>query len=305
MPEVSQKVGFIGLGVMGLPMAQNLARSRDLEIHAFDLSDKPFAVLERHEAWQQSLFRAETIAALGQCQNVITMLPNSKITSEVIEGAGNLLDSLAPGATIIDMGSSDPAETRRLQSLAVQRQIALIDAPVSGALAKARSGELAIMVGTDAHTLEALKPLLSGMGRQIIATGQVGSAHAIKALNNYVYAAGLLAVSEAVAIAQKLGIDVEILAEVLNASSGRNVASETKLRQFILSGHYSGGFALRLQAKDLATAASLQNLSEFDAPQLQLCAELWSKAAAVLDPGADNTEIHKFLLQRPVLHAAE
>lgn len=288
---------------MGLPMVQNLARDPGLLVMAFDSLDKPFTVLARHAAWGRSLSRVENLVALAPCETVITMLPDSRITSEVILGAGGLADHLGAGSTIIDMGSSNPLETMRLLPILAARGIELVDAPVSGAIAKARSGELSIMVGGDAAKVAALRPILSGMGRQIIAAGKPGAAHAMKALNNYVYAAGLLAVSEAVAIATRIGIDTAILADVLNASSGRNVASETKLRQFILSGDYSGGFALRLQAKDLATAARLQGLAGFDAPQLALCAGLWAEACEALPSGADNTEIHRFLMERNPLAA--
>lgn len=302
---MTSRIGFVGLGAMGLPMVQNLARDPDVQILALDSSNKPFAVLMRHPGWGRNLVRAETLAALASCRTVITMLPDSRVTNEVILGEGGLADQLEPGSTIIDMGSSDPVETMRLVPLLAGRGISLIDAPVSGAVAKARSGELSIMVGGDAATIEALRPILSGMGRQIIAAGKPGAAHAMKALNNYVYAAGLLAVSEAVAIAGRMGIDTSVVADVLNASSGRNVASETKLRQFILSGDYAGGFALQLQAKDLATAARLQDMAAFDAPQLTLCADLWARAVEALPPGADNTAIHKYLLEHRSAAAAE
>ncbi|WP_104493553.1 NAD(P)-dependent oxidoreductase [Paracoccus denitrificans] len=302
---MTRRIGFVGLGAMGLPMVQNLARDPGVQIHALDPSDKPFAVLERHPAWGSGLLRAATPAALASCRTVITMLPDSRITNEVILGDGGLADHLAEGSTIIDMGSSDPVETMRLVPLLAKRGISLVDAPVSGSVPKARSGELSIMVGADAVTVEALRPVLSGMGRQIIVAGSPGAAHAMKALNNYVYAAGLLAVSEAVAIAARMGIDTSVFADVLNASSGRNVASETKLRPFILSGDYSGGFALQLQAKDLATAARLQGLAGFDAPQLALCADLWAQAAGTLPSGADNTAIHKYLMEYCSATAAE
>ena len=105
------------------------------------------------------------------------------------------------------------------------------------------------MAGGDAADLERARPLLSRMGATLIPTGAVGSAHAMKALNNYVYAAGLLAASEALLIARRMGLDLDVFTDVLNASSGRNVATETKLRQFIVPGSYAGGFALALMAR--------------------------------------------------------
>ncbi|MGE8680994.1 MAG: NAD(P)-dependent oxidoreductase, partial [Achromobacter marplatensis] len=174
----------------------------------------------------------------------------------------------------------------------------LIDAPVSGAVAKAANGTLAIMAGGLADDLERVRPILSRMGATLIHTGAVGSAHAMKALNNYVYAAGLLAASEAMLIAQGMDLDPAIFTQVLNASSGRNVATETKLAQFIVPRTFNGGFALALMAKDLRTADSLQQLSGVPAPQLSLCTGLWQQALQALPAAADNTEIYRYLETR-------
>lgn len=286
---------------MGLPMLMNLAKDRELRLLAFDLSDAPYVHLAQQGALGGSLLRANTLADLSQCETVITMLPDSRVTSRVIAGddaTPGLRQILRPGTMVIDMGSSDPAETMRLAPLVADQGIALVDAPVSGGVAKARGGDLAIMVGGDAAMVERLRPILSRMGRHLIAAGKPGAAHAMKALNNYVYAAGLLATVEAVAIADRLGLDTDIFADVLNSSSGRNFATETKLRPFLLPRNYAGGFALRLQAKDLALADGLQSLAGLDAPQLRLCADLWARAAAALPEDADNTEIQRFIPDR-------
>jgi 3-hydroxyisobutyrate dehydrogenase len=298
---MTRKIGFVGLGMMGLPMVENLATAApelDATLLAFDTADAPFGVLAGNPSWGRQLDRAATLAALTNCEIVITMLPNSAITIQVLDA---LRGVLARGAIIIDMGSSDPAETQRQALVLAEANIALVDAPVSGAVAKARAGTLAIMAGGDDAAVDAVRPLLESMGSALIRTGAVGSAHAMKSLNNYVYAAGLLATSEAVLIAQSMGLDLEVLADVLNASSGRNVATETKLRQFILPRTFNAGFALRLQAKDLATASSLQALADVDAPQLSLCARLWEEAAKAMPQQADNTEIARFLeIRAPV-----
>ncbi|RRD21536.1 NAD(P)-dependent oxidoreductase [Brucellaceae bacterium VT-16-1752] len=294
-------IGFIGLGVMGLPMLANLSRDQHLTIHAFDISNAPFETLKKEPAFGRTLFQATTLEPFGRCAFVITMLPNSKITNRVILGADGsigLAHSLPRGSTIVDMGSSDPTETMRLIPILAERGIRLIDAPVSGAAAKAHAGELSIIVGGDETTVEELRPILARMGRQIIAAGKPGAAHTMKALNNYVYAAGLLAATEAVAIAEAMELDTAIFADVLNVSSGRNVATETKLKPFILPRHYEGGFALSLQAKDLAIASSLQHHSGIETPQLELCAALWADAVRVLPDAIDNTAIHRFILER-------
>jgi 3-hydroxyisobutyrate dehydrogenase len=290
------RVGFIGLGVMGLPMLENLAARGEHDLLAFDRAAEPLKRLEAHPAFGTSLRIAATPAVFGDRDIVVTMLPDSAITNAVVlgaEGEAGLLDVLPPGALIVDMGSSNPIETGKLAQAAQARGIDLIDAPVSGAVVKARSGTLAILVGGDDRQFERARPVLEVMGTAIIRAGQVSSAHAMKALNNYVYAAGLLAVSEALALARALDLDVEVFADVLNASSGRNVASETKLKQFMIPETFSGGFALRLMEKDLRVARALQETTGMQAPELELCASIWRDALAAFGPRADNTEIYR------------
>ena len=295
------KLGFIGLGMMGLPMLENLAREETFHLRAYDRDPQRLERLQAHPAWGQTLRPAARLADLADCDVIITMLPNSAVTNSVIEGEPGTpgLAALLPrGATLIDMGSSNPADTLRLAPLLHEAGITLIDAPVSGAVAKAASGTLAIMAGGAAEDLARVQPILSRMGATLIHTGMVGSAHAMKALNNYVYAAGLLAASEAMLIAQAMNLDPTVFTQVLNASSGRNVATETKLAQFIVPGTFNGGFALALMAKDLRTANSLQQLTCVPAPQLSLCTGLWQGALETLPATADNTEIYRYLQTR-------
>ncbi|MEN4918436.1 NAD(P)-dependent oxidoreductase [Achromobacter spanius] len=295
------KLGFVGLGMMGLPMLENLAGAPDIAILAHDRDPGRLDRLKAHPAWGVTLRPAAALADLADCTVVITMLPNSAVTNAVIEGHGDepgLAALLPRGATLIDMGSSNPAETLRLAPLLREAGITLIDAPVSGAVAKAANGTLAIMAGGDAADLDRVRPVLSRMGATLIHTGAVGSAHAMKALNNYVYAAGLLAASEAMLIARGMDLDPDIFTQVLNASSGRNVATETKLAQFIVPRTFNGGFALALMAKDLRTADSLQQLTGTPAPLLSLCTGTWQQAQQTLPATADNTEIYRYLEAR-------
>lgn len=296
------RIGFIGLGKMGLPMAENVARKTGYEVLAFDRSEAAREPLKKHPGWGKILSLAEHPADFAGCEVVITMLPDSSITNEVLTGKTGLAEHLSTGAVIIDMGSSNPSSTIEQGNLLKEIGIDLVDAPVSGSVPKARAGELAIMMGGAEGALgERVRPILKTMGATIIPTGALGSAHAMKTLNNYVYAAGLLAVSEAATLGRAMGLDLDILADVINASSGRNVASETKLRQFVLSGSYAGGFGLRLMAKDLRTAAALQEFTGLSAPQLDLCNTLWAEASDALPENADNTEIHRFLNARKLM----
>jgi 3-hydroxyisobutyrate dehydrogenase len=291
-------VGFVGLGMMGLPMARSLLR-RGHALVTCDPSEAACAALAEGAAPGALRFvRAPADVAEGGCAVVVLMLPDSRVVAQVMEGPGGLLPAPRPGQLVVDMGSSEPAETRRLSAAAAGRGAAMIDAPVSGSVVKAGSGTLAIMVGGDDAAYARAEPVLRGMGETLIRTGPAGSAHAMKALNNYVYAAGLLATAEALRMAEGLGLDLAVLSDVLNASSGRNVATETKVRQEILPGRYQGGFQLGLMRKDLETVGGIAAETGFDARQLALCRGVWNEAVAALGPKADNTEIHRFLAPR-------
>ena len=192
------------------------------------------------------------------------------------------------------MSSSAPMGTRALGEELAQRGVAMVDAPVSGGVAKARDATLAIMAGGLPEHVERARPVLEKLGAKIIPTGPLGSGHAMKALNNYVSAAGLAAAAEALLVARAFGLDPAVMTDVLNASTGRNNSTENKLKQYVLSGTFSAGFAMDLMAKDLATALDLAHSLGVPAPLAEECIALWSKASKSL-PGADHTAIYSFL----------
>ncbi|MBR0649668.1 NAD(P)-dependent oxidoreductase [Roseomonas terrae] len=294
MAAAAGPIGFIGLGMMGLPMARSLI-ARSFRVLGCDTSEAARAAVAEGAPEGAATFAATPAAVAAGAEVVVLMLPNSRVIASVMEGEGGLLAALRPGMLVIDMSSSEPGETRRLAALAAERGAMMADAPVSGSVAKAKTGTLAIMVGGDDATFARAEPVLKGMGEAIIRTGTVGSAHAMKALNNYVYAAGLLATAEALRMGEALGLDLGILTDVMNASSGRNIATETKSRQEIISGRYAGGFQLGLMRKDLDTAGSIAAETGFPAAMLALCCERWAEAVAALGPKVDNTEIHRFI----------
>jgi 3-hydroxyisobutyrate dehydrogenase len=278
-------VGFIGLGMMGRPMAENL-HAKGMALVTCDA-----AGVTLHGVAAEGT--AGAVAA--RARTILLMLPDSRAVAVVMEG---LLPALQPGALVVDMGSSLPAETRRWGAALAAKGCAMLDAPVSGSVPKAWAGTLAIMVGGADADFARAEALFRAMGEAIIRTGPLGSAHAMKALNNYVYAAGLLAVSEAALMAEKEGLDLSILTRVLNASSGRNIASETKLAQEIVSGRYAGGFQLGLMKKDLATAGAIADATGTPRALLDLCRAAWEEAVAAEGPKADNTAIHRHLKAR-------
>jgi 3-hydroxyisobutyrate dehydrogenase len=232
------------------------------------------------------------------CEAVITMLPDGNAVRAVAlgrEGTGDgLLAGLSRGDIFIDMSSSSPVGTRELGARLAERGVDMIDAPVSGGVRKADDATLAIMVGGEAHAIARCRPVLEAMGKQIFLTGPLGSGHAMKALNNYVSAAGFVAAIEAVLAAGRFGLDPGKVVDVLNASTGMNNSTLNKFHRFILSRTFDSGFSLDLMVKDLKTALEVARSTGSPAPLAEACVEAWSEAQAALGPGLDHTAVVRY-----------
>lgn len=283
-----ERIGFVGLGQMGAPMARNLARAgyRLAVLDAAPGAAGKLGVDAEHPA------DAATLGAL--CRVAITMLPDGKVVRDVVLGERGLATGLAPGGVVIDMSSSSPVGTRELGEALAARGIALIDAPVSGGVKRAVDGSLSIMVGGDPATIERCRPLLSAMGKQVFATGLLGSGHAMKALNNYVSAAGLAAAAEAVLAGSRFGLDPQTIVGILNVSTGKNNSTENKFPQFILPRNFASGFSLGLMVKDLRTALDVAHATGTPAPFAESCVETWAEAEKVLGGQADHTAVVEY-----------
>lgn len=283
-------VAFVGLGQMGLPMAEKLIAA-GYQVRGFDVVETAcasFATLGGHVS-------ATPREAASDAAVVITMLPNGRVVREAMLSADGAAASLAPGALVIDMSSSAPLETRKLGEELAALGFRMIDAPVSGGVARAKLGTLAIMAGGIDEDIDAARPLLETMGKSVFVTGPLGSGHAMKALNNYVSAAGLAAASEALIVGQAFGLNPQTLVDILNVSTGRNNSTETKMKPFVLSGTFGSGFGMALMAKDIRTAADLGEQMQRSLPGIRHAAALWEEASAAMGKGADHTAIYAFL----------
>lgn len=298
MASKRRTVGFIGLGHMGWPMARNLA-SGDTGLVVFDMCESITAAA----AEEIGARAAATSREVGNNADVVVlMLPNGAIVRDVVLGlepGQGLVDTMpSTVGVIIDMSSSDPVGTKGLGEDVAAYGLTLIDAPVSGGVKKAVSGELAIMVGGGPTAVESVQWLLQRMGKKIFHAGPLGAGHAMKALNNYVSAAGLVAAADAVRIGRSFGLEAKTVVDILNASSGSNNSTKNKFHQFILSGTYASGFSLSLMAKDLGIARSISHALHHSAPILESCARLWEEAVTSLENQPDHTEIFRFLEER-------
>jgi len=221
---------------------------------------------------------------------LITMLPDG---DDVREAVLEALPALKPGAVVVDMSSSDPAGTRALGAALSAKKIEMVDAPVSGARFKAKDGTLAIMVGGDKAPVERVMPVLRKLGTEIFHVGPLGAGHAVKALNNYLGAAGTLAGFEALLIAEAFGLDPKPMLDAINASTGRNSTTARKIGQDILTGAFASGFKLALMTKDVGIAAELAKGLKLNAPFLRETLKQWRAAQKQLPRDADHTEIYK------------
>jgi len=296
MNAISGKIGFVGIGAMGTPMAANLAQA-GYKLMIYDIDPKrttDFASTHEVEV-------APNLAELGtRCATIITMLPDDKAVCKVLCGEKDNFQNCAAanlkvGSTVIDMSSSSPVSTRELGRLFEARGVKFIDAPVSGGVKRAITAELAIMVGGDGAVLEECRPLFAKLGNQIFHAGPLGAGHAIKALNNYVSAAGLVAACEAVIVGKRFGLEPNVIVDILNASSGMNNTTRVKMKQFMLSGAFNAGFTTGLMAKDLRTALEVAREMHGPSRLSEHCVAIWNDAEQSLGPAADHTEIFKYL----------
>lgn len=283
-------LGFVGLGNMGFPMAANLAKA-GAELIVYDVSPEAMSRFTQAHGGRA----ADEPAKLAGADVLILMLPNGKIVREFLVGAQGIAPLLAKGTIIVDMSSSAAEGTERLGADLAAMGVRLIDAPVSGGVPRARTGKLAIMAGGDEATLEEVRPLLEVLSSSITYVGKLGAGHAMKALNNYVSAAGLVAACEALRVAEHFGIDGARAIEVMNSSTGRNNSTENKLGQYVLPQTYNSGFSLALMRKDLAAALDLADALKMQLPLGHYLLEIWEKAEHELEAGADHTAIDRLV----------
>ncbi len=260
---------------MGKLMAANLAKK--FKVRSYDLNGSGNC-------------RSAREAAEGS-DALITMVPDG---NDVRDAVLDALPGLKRGAVVIDMSSADPAGTLALGKVLKTNRIEMIDAPVSGARFKAKDGTLAIMAGGDRKAFQKVLPVLKTMGTEIFYCGKLGAGHAVKALNNYLGAAGTLAGFEALLVAQRFGLDPRPMIAAINASTGRNSTTVRKIPQDILTGAYASGFKLSLMTKDVGIAAELARGLHVNTPFLKETLKHWRAAQKQLSRNADHTEIYKY-----------
>jgi 3-hydroxyisobutyrate dehydrogenase len=283
-------IGFVGLGNMGWPMAANLhAAGFSLVVRDADAARQARFALEHPDA-----LTADSPAAFAVADIVVTMLPNGGIVRDALLDWG-IATVLRSGALVVEMSSSDPSDTLRLAAGLARDGIRVVDAPVSGGVPRAVSGELSLMVGGEDADVDRAQSVLRVLGdpaRQF-RTGGLGTGHAMKALNNVIGAATYCATAEALVAGQRFGLDPQTMIAIINASTGRSFVSELVFGPEVLTGRYGTGFALGLMAKDVHIANRVAAAVEADAPVIGLADERWAKALGQFGPAADQSRAHQ------------
>jgi 3-hydroxyisobutyrate dehydrogenase len=283
-------VGFIGVGNMGWPMASCLVKA-GFTVHVND-ARREIANNFVQQIGGDAPGSLRQLAAASDV--VVTMLPTSSIVEHVLaSGDDNVMAGMKPGTVVIEMSSGVPSMTQMLAERVMELGSHMIDAPVSGGVPRAKTGELAIMAGGDSAIIDSVMPMLRAMGTSVLRTGAVGSGQAMKALNNLVSAGGFLIGIEALLIGQRFGLDPAVMVDVLNAATGMNNSTQKKFKQFVLSRKFDAGFTMGLLAKDLSIALQVGRETATATPLSALTKEMVAAAQAMFGSDADHTEMAK------------
>jgi len=255
---MADKVGFIGLGVMGEPMARNLIDAGySLLVH----SRSPEPVQALAEAGAETASSPREVAEGADV--VITMLPDSPAVETVVLGEDGVLTGASEGDLLIDMSTIHPTVSIAIAEAAGEKGVAALDAPVSGGDVGAQKGELSIMVGGEEEAFERARPIFEVLGKTIVRVGDAGAGQVVKACNQVVVAITIAAVSEALVLGEKAGVDPELILDVLGGGLAQNKVMEMRRSNF-LEHDFTPGFRIDLHHKDLDIA--LGSGDEFGVP---------------------------------------
>lgn len=284
----AERVGFVGLGVMGLPMARNL-RAAGFAVSGWARRPETSA-----RAGAEGIEMRGSLAELARVSDVvITMVTTSADVVGVSLGPSGLLESASPGSVLVDMSTIAPAISRRLAEAAAEFGVGFIDAPVSGGSFGAEQGSLTIMAGGDAGLVKRCRPLFEVMGdpQRIFHTGAVGNGEVVKLVNNMLVGSISAATLEALLVGVRAGVPLKTLVEVIGVSSGGSTQLTGQLAKRALVGDLDPGFSTDLLVKDLGLAADLARESGQPTPLTTLARELFESSQAAGHGAQDYTAL--------------
>jgi 2-hydroxy-3-oxopropionate reductase len=284
----SKKIGFIGLGLMGRPMAMNLAKAG----HQVAVWNRTASSAEEPVAAGAKLAKSPQEAASG-ADVVITMVSDPPALEEVLWGPNGAMQAMKRGCLYIDSSTISPALARRIAAVCGEKGVRFLDAPVTGGDWGAKKGELVFMIGGDAGTFKEAEPLLSVMGKRFFHLGPNGAGQTIKLAMNLILALQVDALAEALALVTRAGIHGEKLVEVLQSSMGRSGLLDVKAPN-LLKGEYVPSFPLRLMHKDLGLALDLANQLGVALPATAAARETYSFVKGAAKEDLDYSAVMKF-----------
>lgn len=265
------RLGFVGLGQMGAPMAVNLASSNDVKV--FDLSTDAMNV-----AVEAGASKASSVADFSDVDVLITCLPSGSIVEKsLFDSERGIAEHLAPNTIVVDTSTIGYGLTLSIGERLTTLGLRFLDAPVSGMWKRAQEGTLTMMIGGDSKVVETLKPVLSTMANQILHTGAVGTGQLTKLINQLLFNINVAAIAEILPMAKKLGLDSETTAEVVNFGTGRSYASEYFIPQ-ILEGKFDTGYPLQAAYKDLVSGGEISARYQIPVPVLAAAITTYQQA---------------------------
>ena len=279
-------IGIVGLGNMGGRIAARLMQS-GFSVGVFDRDPKLIDAFAKRGA--TGCASLADLAAKHRI--VITVLPDANVVRQVVLGDEGLAAAMTPGDLLIDITTSVTSVTRHVAAVLAERGIRMIDAPVSGGVAKAEDGTLAVIVGGEDADVAAARPVLECIGSNIVHVGDVGAGHTVKALNNLISATTLSITAEAMAVGVKMGIDAQKMLDAINVGSGRSASSEIKFPKQILSRKFDPGFSMKLMCKDLGIAVDMANEVQMPAWIAVAVHQLMGSTASLKAMGRGHTVI--------------
>ena len=282
------KIGFLGLGLMGRPMAKNLIKAGH-ELVVTDLNKE--AVADLVSCGAKAVENGAAVAA--ECDQAITMVPNSPQVWTVVTGRGGILESAKAGFTLIDMSSIDPVESKKIGAALAEKGCDMLDAPVSGGEPKAIDGTLSVMVGGKKETFDKYLPVLDAMAGSVTYVGDLGAGNIAKLANQIVVACNIAAVAEALTFSKKVGADPELVYQAIRGGLAGSTVMDAKA-PMMMSGNYKPGFRIELHIKDLTNALNAAHAVNSPVPLTGEVMEMFQSLKAYGCEKDDHSALAKY-----------
>ncbi len=286
------RIGFLGLGVMGMPMVEHLAAA-GYSLTVYDIDSAPLRRLKASRPGTAVADSPKEVAAASDV--VITMLPSGREVRDAVLGADGLLEGFRRGNLLLDTSSSEPWYTTEIAAALASIGVAMVDAPVSGAEAGALAAELVFMVGGDSASVKRVSPLFEILGKKTFHLGPTGCGHVMKSINNLITAVTFMATAEGLIIGTGYGLDPAVMNEVLNASTGMSWITQMHIAQRILSRRFDDPFKLDLMVKDINIALQIANGLRLQPRLSAAAAELWRDVQGKIPKGSSVSELVRTL----------